>query len=123
MTTKQFEYAALPARDVLALATVLGFETTPPGGYVSDDVPHRALSRLLDGGFRWVRTEGEFALFEREVLGRPGAGAARAHLALALRALARAGGHRPLIVEDAIAQIADLHDLLANVEATDRGAR
>jgi hypothetical protein len=38
-----------------------------PDAYVSDDPDTRAVRDLLAKGFRWVRTEGDVAVFEKEV--------------------------------------------------------
>ena len=37
-----------------------------PDAYVSQDRDTEAVRDLLANGFRWVRTEGEFAVFEKE---------------------------------------------------------
>jgi hypothetical protein len=35
--------------------------------YVSEDSDTAAVRELLERGFRWTRTEGELAIFEKEV--------------------------------------------------------
>jgi hypothetical protein len=127
MAKTRFEYAALPLRDILALATVLGFEAKSPGGYVSDDAPARALDRLLRHGYRWVRTEGEFALFEREaevlpltvvVPAEPTVRAACDLLERARGYLAHVSTHTDDIrLDDAVARIADTIEDLADAVA------
>lgn len=123
MTTTRIEYVALPLRDVLALAAARGMAERPADSYLADDAPTRAVLRTLDAGCRWTRTEGEFAVFEREVLAAPvrGIAAARGFLADALRALAQAGRTPSGIVDDAVAQIADLRDALVEVERAEGG--
>ena len=38
-----------------------------PDAYVSKDADTAVVRELLKCGFRWVRTEGELAIFEKEV--------------------------------------------------------
>jgi hypothetical protein len=38
-----------------------------PDAYVSDDADTAVVRALLERGFRWIRTEGELAVFEKEV--------------------------------------------------------
>lgn len=119
----QFEYVALPLRDVLALAAARGMTEAPDGSYLSDDGPTRAVARAFADGFRWVRTEGDFAVFERVVPAAPvrGIAAARGFLADALRALAPSQFGSFGVVGDAVAQIADLRDALVEVEKAEGG--
>ena len=39
-----------------------------PDAYVSEDADTAVIRSLLERGFRWIRTEGELAVFEKEVL-------------------------------------------------------
>lgn len=63
-----YEYATARASDVGAIFQV----PREPGAYISRDATSAAVADLLARGFRWVRTDGEWAVFER--LG-PGPGA------------------------------------------------
>jgi hypothetical protein len=58
-----YEYRAMPVAIVLGLVSALD----RPGIYISDDAELRAYRNVLAGGFRWVRTDGEWAIFERFV--------------------------------------------------------
>lgn len=117
--TQRIQYAALPLRYILDRATALGLAVPLSGSYLAQDAEGIHLDRLLDAGFRWTRTEGDLAVFEREVPRLPGAEAARCALATALRALT--DERRPEF-DDAVAQIADLYDALGEIAATG-GAR
>ncbi len=44
----------------------LSAEPKYPDAYVSDDADTAAVRELLKCGFRWVCTEGELAIFEKE---------------------------------------------------------
>lgn len=109
--TQRIQYAALPLTYVLGRAAAAGLGTTPPGSYLARDAEGIQFERLLDAGFRWTRTEGDLAVFEREVPRLPGADAARCALATALRALT--DERRPEF-DDAVAQIADLYDAVGD---------
>lgn len=59
---RKFEYATVSAEAVRAVTA----RPMPPDAYVSQDRAE-AVRDLLVRGFRWVRTEGELAVFEKEV--------------------------------------------------------
>ena len=59
---RKFEYACASAEAVLAVTA----RPMLPDAYVSQDRDTEAVRDLLANGFRWVRTEGEFAVFEKE---------------------------------------------------------
>ncbi len=58
-----YEYACVSVEAVRSLTA----ERKYPDAYVSDDADTAAVRELLERGFRWVRTEGELAIFEKEV--------------------------------------------------------
>ena len=58
-----YEYACVSVEAVRALTA----EPKYPDAYVSDDADASAVRELLERGFRWVRTEAELAVFEKEV--------------------------------------------------------
>lgn len=62
---RRFEYAALPFAQVVELIDARP-STKFPDSYLSEDVDSIALPSLLAAGFRWVRTDGDMAIFERE---------------------------------------------------------
>ena len=59
---RKFEYATVSADAVRAVTA----RPTQPDAYVSQDRDTEAVRDLLSRGFRWVRTEGELAVFEKE---------------------------------------------------------
>jgi hypothetical protein len=60
---RRFEYASVNADAVRAVTA----RPMPDAAYVSQDRDTEAVRDLLAKGFRWVRTEGELAVFEKEV--------------------------------------------------------
>ena len=60
---RKFEYATVSAEAVRAVTA----RPMPPDAYVSQDRDTEAVRDLLARGFRWVRTEGDLAVFEKEV--------------------------------------------------------
>ena len=56
-----YEYEILPYDDVCALLRFCD----EPDAYVSEDSIQVELKRILAAGFRWVRSEGDHAIFER----------------------------------------------------------
>jgi len=58
-----YEYVCVSVEAVRALTA----EPKYPDAYVSDDADTATVRELLERGFRWVRTEGELAVFEKEV--------------------------------------------------------
>ena len=57
-----YEYACVSVEAVRALTA----EPKYPDAYVRDDADASTVRELLERGFRWVRTEGELAVFEKE---------------------------------------------------------
>jgi hypothetical protein len=53
----------------LSVEAVLALTAEPkyPDAYVSEDADTVVIRSLLERGFRWIRTEGELAVFEKEV--------------------------------------------------------
>ncbi len=60
---RRFDYATVNADAVRAVTA----RPMMPDAYVSDDPDTRAVRDLLSKGYRWVRTDGEWAIFEKEV--------------------------------------------------------
>jgi hypothetical protein len=58
-----YEYACVPVEAVRALTA----EPKYPDAYVSEDADTVVIRSLLEHGFRWIRTEGELAILEKEV--------------------------------------------------------
>lgn len=62
----KYEYATMPFTEVVGLIRTFD-AATMPGAYLSDDDSLRLFCGLLSGGFRWVRTDGDLAIFERAI--------------------------------------------------------
>ena len=58
-----YEYACVSVEAVRALTA----QPKYPDAYVSEDADTAAVRDLLKHGFRWIRTEWELAVFEKEV--------------------------------------------------------
>ena len=58
-----YEYACVNAEAVRALT----MEPKYADAYVSEDSDTATVRELLERGFRWIRTEGEVAVFEKEM--------------------------------------------------------
>lgn len=58
----RYQYKALPANLVVQ---ILAAQTCAEAGYITDDWPARTLHALLRDGFRWVRTDNEYSIFEK----------------------------------------------------------
>jgi peptidoglycan/xylan/chitin deacetylase (PgdA/CDA1 family) len=63
-TPKKYQYATLPMEDVASAVQVL----TNPDAYISEDATTAALRDLLAQGYRWVRNDEYWAIFEKETL-------------------------------------------------------
>lgn len=63
MKSPRYHYATLPALEVCESAQVL----TNPDSYIADDSISKAARDLLQKGYRWIRTDGGWAIFEKEV--------------------------------------------------------
>ncbi len=59
--TKTYHYATMP----LGAVAEMGRVPAPEDGYLSEDENVRAIRDLLAKGYRWVRSDGEWAVFER----------------------------------------------------------
>ena len=57
-----YEYACVSVEAVRALTA----EPKYHDAYVSEDSDMAVVRTLLERGFRWIRTEGELAVFEKE---------------------------------------------------------
>ncbi len=62
---RRFHYATVPMEDVAWEAHI----TTEPDAYVAEDATKIAVRELLAKGYRWVRTDGDWAVFEKEIPG------------------------------------------------------
>ena len=60
---KKYHYATLPAQLVHEVTRV----PIPDDAYLARDPETDALKELLDQGYRWIRTESELAIFEKEI--------------------------------------------------------
>lgn len=65
--TVRYEYELLPACEVIP---ILQFNNDPDS-YLSRDSIGEELQRLKEKGFRWIRTDGDFCVFERIYLAKP----------------------------------------------------
>ena len=63
-TPKKYQYATLPMEEVASALQAL----TNPDAYISEDATTAALRNLLAQGYRWVRHDGYWAIFEKETL-------------------------------------------------------
>jgi hypothetical protein len=63
-TPKKYQYATLPMEDVASAVQVL----TNPDAYISEDATTAALRDLLAQGYRWIRHDEYWAIFEKETL-------------------------------------------------------
>ena len=63
-TPKKYQYATLPMEEVASALQVL----TNPDAYISEDATSAALRDLLAQGYRWVRHDEYWAVFEKETL-------------------------------------------------------
>ena len=62
LARRGYEYACVSVEAVRALTA----EPKYADAYVSEDADTAVVRELLERGFRWVRTEGELAIFEKE---------------------------------------------------------
>ncbi len=58
-----FEYRVHPANAVVELLSPKRFDM--PDAYIASDLETDTIRETLALGFRWVRTDGEHAIFER----------------------------------------------------------
>ncbi len=65
--TRRYEYETFPLRFV---DETLRF-CDNPDAYISDGEMTRELRRILDHGFRWIRSDGDSAIFERVTWAKP----------------------------------------------------
>ena len=60
---RRFHYATVSAESVLLAGRI----DVRPDGYVTDDAETIAVRNLLAKGYRWIRTDGGLAVFEKEI--------------------------------------------------------
>lgn len=61
---KTYEYRVHHAPAVVELLAVKRFDM--PDAFLASDIETEEIQKTLAEGFRWVRTDGEHAIFERE---------------------------------------------------------
>ena len=64
----QYEYRLLPTARVIETLSALSTQLQD-GAYIASDAETDAIREALAAGFRWIRTDGELAVFERVVPG------------------------------------------------------
>lgn len=60
---ERYHYATMKLEHVLRMTCV----PVPKDAYLSEDEQGKTLRDLLRKGYRWIRTEGEYAVFEKTV--------------------------------------------------------
>lgn len=60
----RYEYEALPLSKVIGIIQHCEYDDS----YITKDTVFEEYFRIIDLGFRWVRTEGDQAIFERALL-------------------------------------------------------
>lgn len=66
MTRNRWEYKILDAGWVQSILAARQLIEAGGEGYVSDDEATRMFDGILADGYRWIRTDGDQAVFERE---------------------------------------------------------
>lgn len=66
----KFDYLVFKRTSVLEIFTPVDRETMPDA-VLSDDFETRAVQSAIEAGYRWVRTDGDFAIFERALIRAP----------------------------------------------------
>lgn len=61
----RYNYLVLPAEQVKTIFAAAAMGSALPDSYLSEDEVSKALSIAIDSGFRWVRTDGDSAIFEQ----------------------------------------------------------
>jgi len=61
MTPPLYHYATMPFAAVREMLQV----PVPEGAYLAEDAETKALRDLLRKGYRWIRTDGDHAVFEK----------------------------------------------------------
>jgi hypothetical protein len=61
--SRRFRYAAMKFASVL---DVMYVPITKGGAYPSDDADSKAFEELMAKGYRWIRTDSDWAIFEKE---------------------------------------------------------
>ena len=60
--TIRYHYVTIPAMDVIEAGRL----TIEPDSYIADEATGRAIQEILQKGYRWIRTDEGFAIFEKE---------------------------------------------------------
>jgi hypothetical protein len=61
-----FDYKVLSLESVLALCRYISPDECPDS-YMAEDAESKTLRDLLSNGYRWVRTDGGYAVFEKSL--------------------------------------------------------
>lgn len=61
MISDQYHYATMLVEDIVPLLQM----PVPEGAYLSEDHTTSTLRNLLRKGYRWIRTDGPYAVFEK----------------------------------------------------------
>jgi hypothetical protein len=64
----EYEYGVMPAEEVMQISSSLAQTragTAPVDSFLSEDASLQTYRNLLKSGFRWIRTDGDQAIFER----------------------------------------------------------
>ena len=61
----RYNYLVLPAEQVKTIFAAAAMGSALPDSYLSEDEVSKALAIAIDSGFRWVRTDGDSAIFEQ----------------------------------------------------------
>jgi hypothetical protein len=62
----RYNYLVLPAEQVKTIFAAAAMGPGLPDSYLSEDEVSKALAIAIDSGFRWVRTDGDSAIFEQK---------------------------------------------------------
>jgi hypothetical protein len=63
-----YDYKLIPFRSMIALCGCANY----PDAYVAEDAESNALRNLLTEGYRWIRTDADYAIFEKLLTTPPG---------------------------------------------------
>jgi hypothetical protein len=64
MINNQYHYATMRVADIVPLLQL----PVPDDSYTSEDHTTSTLRNLLHQGYRWIRTDGDHAVFEKLIL-------------------------------------------------------
>jgi hypothetical protein len=61
-----FDYKVVPLESVLVLCRYVSPDECPDS-YMAEDAESKTLRDLLANGYRWIRTDGGYAIFEKSL--------------------------------------------------------